>query len=96
MNRDCPRGSTLPSRQEESNRYLGGAVQQWVFCSLQRSAWARQFYDSKIATGQSHHTVLRALRNRWLEILWHCLRLGVTYDEKTHTTNQQRHLAHAA
>lgn len=67
-----------------------------AFCGLHRSTWARAFYDAKIAAGKSHHAALRALGNRWLEILWHCLRLGVTYDATIHNTNQQRHLAPAA
>jgi len=41
-------------------------------CSLTRSAWAREFYDQKITAEKSHHNALRALSNRWLEILWHC------------------------
>ena len=61
-----------------------------------RSAWAREFYDSKIAAGKSHHAALRALGNRWLEILWHCLNKGVLYDEAIHTTNRNRALGHAA
>jgi transposase len=28
------------------NRYLADAVQQWAFCSLRRSGWAREFYDA--------------------------------------------------
>jgi hypothetical protein len=70
------------------NRYLGEAVQRWAFCGLTRSAWARQFYDANIAAGKSHYAALRALGNRWLEVLWHRLRLSVTYDEATHTTNR--------
>jgi len=57
------------ARRLAHNRYLGDAVHQWAFCSLTRSAWARQFYDQKIAAGKSHHTALRALGNRWLEEL---------------------------
>ena len=57
------------ARRLAHNRYLGDAVHQWAFCSLTRSAWARQFYDQKIAAGKSHHTALRALGNRWLEVL---------------------------
>jgi hypothetical protein len=45
---------------------------------------------------KSHHAALRALGNRWLEILWHCLRLGVTYDEAVHTRNRTRALTPAA
>ena len=69
------------ARRLAHNRYLGDAVHQWAFCSLRQSGWAREYYDQKIAAGKSHHNALRALGNRWLEILWHCLIKGVLYDE---------------
>lgn len=78
------------------NRYLANAVQQWAFCSLRRSAWAREFYDTQRARGKGHHAALRALGNRWLEVLWHCLRKGVLYDEATHVANRNRWLNKAA
>lgn len=84
------------ARRLAHNRYLGDAVHQWAFCSLTRSAWAREFYDTKIAAGKSHHAALRALGNRWLEVLWHCLTKGVLYDENTHQANRQRALQGAA
>jgi Transposase IS116/IS110/IS902 family len=58
------------------NRHLADAVQQWAFCSLRCSGWAREFYDAQPARGKTHHSALRALGNRWLEILWHCLMRG--------------------
>jgi transposase len=84
------------ARRLAHNRYLGDAVHQWAFCSLIRSGWAREFYDAKIAAGKSHHAALRALGNRWLEILWHCLRRGVRYDEATHVANRARARTHRA
>jgi transposase len=75
------------------NRHLRDAVQTWAFCSLTRSGWAREFYDQKIAAGKSHHKALRALGNRWLEVLWHCLTHGVLYDEAIHVANRNRALA---
>ena len=78
------------ARRLAYNRHLGEAVQQWAFCSLSRSAWAREFYDAKIAAGDRHHTALRKLANRWLEVLWHCLNKGVLYDETIHATNRLR------
>lgn len=84
------------ARRLAYNRHLGQAVHQWAFCSLTRSAWARQFYDAKIAAGDSHHTALRKLGNRWLEVLWHCLRLDVPYNEATHTANRNRAIKPAA
>ncbi len=74
------------------NRHLADAVQQWAFCSLTTSQWAREFYDAKIAVGNSHHKALRALGNRWLEVLWHCLTRHVLYDEATHVANRNRAL----
>ena len=77
------------------NRYLAAAVQQWAFCSLGRSGWAREFYDAQIGRGKGHQAALRALGNRWLEVLWHCLMRGVSYDERTHVANRNRALGRA-
>ncbi len=84
------------ARRLACNHHLGEAVHQWAFCSLSRSAWAREFYDTKIAAGDAHHAALRKLGNRWLEVLWHCLRLGVPYNEATHTANRNRMIKPAA
>jgi transposase len=84
------------ARRLAHNHYLGTAVHQWAFCSLTRSGWAREFYDSKISAGKSHHAALRALSNRWLEVLWHCLIKGVVYDETVHVANRNRALGRAA
>jgi transposase len=78
------------------NRYLADAVQQWAFCSLRTSGWAREFYDAQRARGKTHHAALRALGNRWLEILWHCLMRGELYDEATHVANRNRALGRTA
>ncbi len=84
------------ARRLAHNHYLGAAVHQWAFCSITKSAWAREFYQQKTTAGKSHHAALRALSNRWLEILWHCLRHGVRYDENVHRANRNRALGHAA
>jgi transposase len=86
----------LVARRLAHNRYLGDAVHQWAFCSLTRSGWAREFYDTKIAANKSHHNALRALGNRWLEILWHCLINNIIYDEAVHVANRNRALGRAA
>ncbi|MFC5142016.1 IS110 family transposase [Actinomycetospora rhizophila] len=84
------------TRRLAHNRYLGDAVHQWAWCSLHFSSWAREFYQSKVAAGKSHHAALRALGNRWLEVLWHCLARNVKYDETLHQANRQRHLSAVA
>jgi hypothetical protein len=47
------------ARRLAYNRHLGEAVQQWAFCSLQQSAWAREFCDEKTAAGDTRHAALR-------------------------------------
>jgi transposase len=96
VTRRSGRSDFTVARRLAHNRYLGNAAQQWAFCSLQRSAWARDFYDAKIRAGKTHHAALRTLANRWLEILWHCLRRDVPYDEATHQANRAHTLTPAA
>lgn len=92
VTRRSGRSELVVARRLAHNHYLGAAVHQWAFCSLTKSRWAREFYDAKIAAGKGHHAALRALGNRWLEILWHCLMKGVHYDETVHIRNRQRAL----
>jgi transposase len=84
------------ARRLAYNRHLGEATQQWAFCSLQQSAWAREFYTAKTTAGDRHHAALRKLANRWLEVLWHCLDKGVLYDEAVHAANRDHELKTAA
>ena len=74
------------------NHFLDNAVQQWAFTSLQHSGWARDYYDTQRARRKGHHAALRALGNRWLEVLWHCVKRGVPYDEARHVANRNRAL----
>ena len=61
-----------------------------TFASLRRSGWAKEFYQAKRDRGNSHNAALRALGNRWLEVLWHCLHKRVHYEEAVHTANRNR------
>jgi len=96
VTRRSGRSEFTVARRLACNRPLGEAVQQWAFCSLTRSAWAMEFYDEKTAVGDSHHSALRKLGNRWLEVLWHCLHKGVCYDEAVHAANRKRNRPPAA
>jgi transposase len=73
------------------NRYLADAVHRWAFASLRRCPWAKQFYEAQRARNMNHHAALRALGNRWLEVLWHCL-TWVRYNDALHTANRTRTL----
>lgn len=72
------------------NRHLRQAAMQWAFCSLTRSDRARAFYDRQRAAGKTHYKTLRALANRWLELLWHLLHKRAHYDEAVHQANRSK------
>lgn len=74
------------------NRYLADAVHRWAFASLRRCHWAKQFYEAQRGRNKNHHAALRALGNRWLEILWHCLTKRVRYNDAIHAANRTRAL----
>ncbi len=63
------------------NRRLGDACDQWAFCTLTRSAGARNYYDQLRARGKTHRQALRQLANRLVGLLHTCLDRGVLYDE---------------
>jgi hypothetical protein len=88
----CRQGAGHPSLGQERAR----RVDPPRLCSLLYSGWAREFYDGQVAKGKHHHAALRALGNRWLEILWHCLMRRVSYDEAIHVANRNRALQRAA
>ncbi len=63
------------------NRRLADALYAQALSALTTSPGARAYYDSRRATGATHHQALRALGNRLVGILHGCLRHHLTYDE---------------
>ena len=63
------------------NRHLADASYLWAFCALTHSAGARRYYDQLRAKGVEHDGALRALANRLVGILHHCLTKRMTYEE---------------
>jgi transposase len=63
------------------NRHLADACYLWAFCALTHSPGARRYYDQLRARGAKHDGALRALANRLVGIMHHCLDKRVTYDE---------------
>ena len=96
MTRRSGKRELLITRRLACNRHLADAVHKWAFASLRRSAWAKDYYNSQRDRGKDHHAALRALGNRWLEILWHCLQRQVPYNEAVHLANRTRALHPAA
>jgi transposase len=49
--------------------------------SVQRSAWADQYYRRQREKGKSHHSAIRALAFKWIRIIWACWKANKPYDE---------------
>ena len=84
------------ARRLAHNHYLGDAVHNGRSAASPEAAGPASSTTARSPPGKSHHNALRALGNRWLEILWHCLTKGVLYDEAIHVANRNRALGRAA
>jgi transposase len=74
-----------------SNRHLADAAYWWAFAALTQSAGARAYYDAHRARHDNHDMALRALANRLVGILHHCLTERQLYDEtKAWPTNTEQ------
>lgn len=63
------------------NRRLADACHWWAFAAITNSAGAREHYDRRRATGDSHNAALRNLANKLLGRLWWCLTNDKPWDE---------------
>lgn len=75
------------------NKELRDALQLFAFCSVRRSKWAKEFYYEHRAKGNTHSQALRALANRWLEIIYAILKKKQFYDENYHASLRDRYLS---
>ena len=72
------------------DKQLRYAVDQLAFLSLQRSEWARAYYDQQRARGHAHRQALRALAAKWLKIIFVMWHRQVAYDESHHLATMAR------
>jgi hypothetical protein len=96
VTRKSGKSEYIIEHRQAHNHALGDAAQTWAFCSLTCSSWAPDYYAAQRSRGKSHHGALRALANRWLGILWHCLTTAQLYDENVHVANRERMQTRAA
>jgi hypothetical protein len=71
-------------------RFLRQTFHEWATHSIQRSSWAREYYDRQIARGKKHHAAVRALAYKWIRIVFRCWKDHVPYDEARHTAKLSR------
>jgi transposase len=64
---------------------------EWAAHSIQKSQWARAFYDLKRAAHMGHFAALRALAFKWQRIAFTCWQRGIPYDEQVYLDALQKH-----
>jgi len=65
-------------------------MQQFSFCSMNKSVWARDLYDRLIAKNKSNPAALRAVSDKWLKIIYHLWKNRIPYDENRYLADRMR------
>jgi hypothetical protein len=52
--------------------------------SIQKSQWARAYYEKQLSRGKKHHAAVRALAYKWIRVVFRCWKNGVPYAESVH------------
>jgi len=71
-------------------KFLRQTFHEWALHSIAGSAWAKDYYRQHRASGQSHHSAVRALAFKWIRILFRCWQDRTLYDEAMHGTARRR------
>jgi len=69
------------SMRHTCQRAFRNTLHLFAFLSIQKSVWARAFYDRARRKGQSHALALRNLARKWLRILYRMWQERQPYDE---------------
>ncbi len=72
------------------NLRLRRALQQFAFCTLKSSEWARAYYDRQRTRGHRHQAALRAVAAKWVKIIFVLWSRHIAYDENVHLATMAR------
>ena len=62
-------------------KFLRQTFVEWSGASIQKSFWARAYYEQQRQRGKSHNVAVRGLAFKWIRILFRCWQNRVPYDE---------------
>jgi transposase len=72
-------------------KFLRQTFHEFAGCSIQRSEWARAYYDHlRNDKNRSHHAAVRSLAFKWLRIIYRCWKDGKPYDEAIYMQSLRR------
>ena len=70
--------------------FLRQTFHEFARLSIQKSAWARAYYELKREQGKGHHAAIRALAFKWIRILYRCWKDRTPYDEARYIQSLQQ------
>ncbi len=78
-------GNTRSTRCRQAYpRFLRQTFHEWAGHSIQKSQWARSYYEELLSRGKKHHAAVRSLAYKWIRILFRCWKDRVPYVEAFH------------
>jgi transposase len=82
--------SKVTIRRVACPKFLLQTFHEFAGHSLEKSIWAKSFYDMMRERGKKHHTAIRALAFKWIRIMYVCWYQSVPYDEVKYIQALQR------
>lgn len=64
-----------------ASTFVRQTFHEFAGLSIQKSAWARAYYDLQRERGKGHHAAVRSLAYKWIRIVYRCWQDKIAYDE---------------
>jgi transposase len=71
-------------------KFLRQTFVEWSGASIQKSFWARAYYEQQRQKGKSHNVAVRGLAFKWIRILFRCWQTRIPYDETVYLNALRR------
>ncbi len=73
--------SKVTIRRVACPKFLLQTFHEFAGHSLEKSIWAKSYYNMMRERGKRHHTAIRALAFKWIRIMYVCWKQSIPYDE---------------
>jgi Transposase IS116/IS110/IS902 family len=74
-------------------KFLRQTFHEFAGHSIQRSEWAKAYYQLQRDRGKSHQAAVRSLAYKWIRIIFRCWKDHQRYDEAIYMTSKRRRSA---
>jgi len=74
-------------------KFLRQTFHEYALHSIQKSEWARAYYQLQRDRHKSHHAAVRSLAYKWIRIIFRCWKDRKPYDEAIYLQSQRRRSA---